>query len=143
MARLSPHTDNRPNNVIGIHNDKSQRDLSKDDSSSKVTYPSAATRFFKKGKLVPQQKSTTAPSSQLPTIGEHIEFQWEWEWEEDYGYLTGEEKKMITISMHDDDDDDDFIGDDYKNSKGCGTQAVDTCAFVSQPLVHFLRYFLC
>ena len=62
MARLSPHTDNRPNNVIGIHNDKSQRDLSKDDSSSKVTYPSAATRFFKKGKLVPQQKSTTTPS---------------------------------------------------------------------------------
>ena len=93
-------------------------------------------------------KFTTTPPSQIQSrrlpVGEQVNLQWEWEWEENYGNLTGEEKKWVTVSLlDDDDDDDDFIGNDYKSSEGCGKQTIETCAFVSQPLLHFLCYFLC
>ena len=152
MALSPAHTDDRPG-VVPIHDDSSssQRDFSSN-SASAETSSSTSTRFVenktKEERVFLHNKSTTTPPSQIQSrlpVGEQVNLQWKWEWEENYGNLTGEEKKWVTVSLldDDDDDDDDFIGNDHKGSEGCGKQTVDTCVFVSQPLLHFLCYFLC
>mmetsp|Transcript_23734 Transcript_23734/g.47155 ORF Transcript_23734/g.47155 Transcript_23734/m.47155 type:complete len:121 (-) Transcript_23734:105-467(-) len=113
---LSAHMDNRPNIIL--------IDSSTDDDSSEMTSPSTA---------------------RLQTIegGEgHMYEATENQWEED---CYGEKKEWVTISLLDDDDTtDNFLGNDYKyNNEGCATHTVETCVFVSKPVLHFLHFFMC